>query len=384
MYKKWKSIAALSMAALLGCMMPMGTMLAAEGDTENVQEIDEDSASDTDNVYGGESNIDEDENACDEANAENAHAGGDAGADDENPDDEINAVADVDNAVTAYEESVNDEADTYNDADEGVGDIPETGVSETGDSENSESLPAPVINITFNGQSCKVDGLGGKIDYIYVNNSNQMLEFSASQGEKNLTIYYYLDEFDDMTDSAKEEEQLTWEGPSSSMAYVLSHDKKYVLYARAKGTDGQITYARSCGIVVDTIAPEIVGIVEGNTYPEGTAFKVNDANLESVKVNETIVTPESDGSYLVSANGTSCVIRAKDKAGNEKICSITVTAKNPAEDGVISENGTYTLQAGTSYKLAEGKWQVDGDSTIYQGGSAFYVKTDGDYSFTKR
>lgn len=359
MYKKWKSVAALSMAALLGCLMPMGTMLAAEEDTEAVQESEANSVSDSDEGYDGDANIDENEIAGDEINAE----------DDVNISDEVN----VDDEINA---DSNDNA--------GIEVMSETDAPEAEGAEAQADLPAPVISIKFNGQDCKVDGLGGKIDYIYVNNSNQMLEYSASQDEQNLTIYYYLDEFDDITDNAKEEEQLTWKGPSSSMADVLSHDKKYVLYAKARGTDGQITYARSCGIVVDTIAPKIVGLEEGKAYPEGTTFKVEEANLESVKVNETLVTPESDGSYQVSANGTSCVIRVKDKAGNEKTCSITVTARTPEENGVISANGTYSLKAGTSYKLAEGNWQVSGDNTVYQGGSAFYVKTDGNYSFTKR
>lgn len=366
MYKKWKSVTALSMAALLGCLMPMGTMLAAEENTEVVQESEADSFSDSDEGYDGDANVDENEIAGDEINAED-----DADADDE---------------VTAYDESVSDEADADNDANEGAEDIPETGASETGDSESSESLPAPVINITFNGQDCKVDGLGGKIDYIYVNNPNQQLEYSASQGEKELLIYCYLDKFDDITDNAKDEEQLAslWEGPSSPMINVLSLDKKYVLYVKTKGTDEQIVYARSCGVVVDTTTPKIVGLEEGNTYTEGTTFKVEDANLDSVKVNETIVTPDSDGNYQVSANGTSCLIRAIDKAGNEKTCSITVTARTLEENGVISVNGNYSLKEGTSYKLSEGKWQVDGDSTIYQGGSTFYVKEDREYSFTKR
>lgn len=327
MYKKWKGVAALSMAVLLGCLMPMGTMLAAEEDTEAVQESEADPVSDTD-----------------------------------------------------AEENVG------NDANDGIEDMSETDVPDAGDEEIQVHNDAPVISITLNGENCKVDGLGGKIDYKYVNYSDVKLSFSASQGDNTIFIYYYLDQFDDMTDNAKDEAQMTslWpDGPSSPMQYTLSPNKKYVLYVKAEA-DGQVVYARSCGIVVDTIAPQIVGLENGKAYPEGTTFKVEDANLESVLVNETPVTPDSNGNYQVIANGTSCVIRVKDKAGNEACYSITVTARTPEENGVISANGTYSLKAGTSYKLAEGNWQVSGDNTVYQGGSAFYVKTDGNYSFTKR
>lgn len=410
MYKKWKSVTALGMAALLGCLMPMGTMLAAEENTEAVQESEADPVSDTDESYDGEANLDENENDGDEINADAENTGDEINADAENIDDEVNAYDEnagdevnaedeesVGNESNVDDENAGDEvnvdvanvedvAGDESDVNEGIEVMSETDAPEESDTEEPESLPAPVINITLNGESCKVDGLGGNIDYIYVNNSNPQLEYSASQGEQDLLIYCYLDKFDDIADNAKDGEQLAdlWKGPSSPTIDVLSTNKNYVLYVKAVGTDGQIVYARSCGIVVDTTAPEIVGLDEGKVYQEGTTFKVEDANLESVKVNETIVTPDSNGNYQVSANGTSCVIRAIDKAGNEKTCSITVTARTLEENGVISVNGTYSLKEGTSYKLAEGRWQVSGDSTVYQGDSTFYVKKDGDYRFTKR
>lgn len=363
MYKKWKSVTALSMAALLGCLMPMGTMLAAEDNTEAVQESEADSNAEGENT-DGEVNAEDEENV-DEANADDENAG---------------------DGVIADAGSVSDEADADSNENAGIEVMSETDAPEAAGTETQADLPAPVINITLNGENRKVDGLGGKIDYIYVNNSNPQLEYSASQGEQDLLVYCYLDKFDDIADNAKDGEQLAdlWKGPSSPTIDVLSPNKNYVLYVKAVGADGQITYARSCGIVVDTTAPKIVGLEEGKAYQEGTTFKVEETNLESVKVNETIVTPDSDGNYQVSANGTSCVIRVKDKAGNEKTCSITVTARTLEENGVITVNGTYSLKAGTSYQLAEGKWQVRGDSTVYQGGGTFYVKTDGDYRFTKR
>lgn len=359
MYKKWKSVTALSMAALLGCIIPMGTMMAAEETEENtevVQEIDVDSVSDSDAGYDEDADLDENDITDDED--------------------------------TSEEVIVNTEADADNDGDDGTEVMSDAEETETENTEVQACLDAPVIDITLNGTSYKVDGLGGKIDYKYVNNLNQVFEFSASQENQETSFYYYIDRVEDITANARDEEQMAslWpsEAQSSSMTFSLSLNENYVLYVKAVGEDGQTTYARSGGVVVDTVAPKIVGLEEGKAYPEGTAFKVEEANLESVKVNETLVTPESDGSYLVSANGTSCVIRVKDKAGNEKTCSITVTARVPGENGVISVNGTYSLKAGTAYQLAEGKWQVRGDNTVYQGGSTFYVKTDGDYRFTKR
>lgn len=389
MYKKWKSVTAISMAALLGCLMPMGTMLAAEDNTEAVQESEANPVSDADEVYGGESNVDENESAGDEVNSDGENTDDVVNADDEenigsevNEDNEnVGEEADVDAA------NVEDEADTYGNENAGIEVMSETDAPEAAGIESQADLPAPVINITFNGQSCKVDGLGGKIDYKYVNNTDGKFEFSASQDGQDVAFYYYLDRVEDITANAKEEGELglLWssEAQTSSMTMGLGDNQNYVLYMKVVAGDQSI-YAHSCGVIVDTTAPKIVGLDEGKAYAEGTTFQVDEANLDSVKVNETIVTPDSDGNYQVSANGTSCLIRVRDKAGNEKTCSITVTARNLEENGVISVNGTYALKAGTSYQLAEGKWQVHGDGTIYQGGSAFYVKTDGNYRFTKR
>ncbi len=348
MCRKWKKTAALGLAVLIGGMMPMGTMLAAEDNAEVVQEIE--------------------------------------------------------------------------------ADVAEAG--DTGDTEAPENMDAPVIDITLNGESCKVDGLGGSISYKYTNVSNSKFGLSASLNNRPILFCYYLD--DSPGDEAKDNDNISWSGKCSAMDWGLSSNKSYVVYMKAEA-NGQTVYARSCGVVVDTTAPEIVGLKEGETYPAGTTFKVQDANLDVVMVNETPVTPEEDGSYRVRANGTSCVIRAKDKAGNESTCSITVSGgeepgtgeeepgtgdetpgtgdekpgtgdetpgtgeeepgtgdekpgtgdETPETGNIISESGVYALKAGVKYHLAEGKWKIDGDKSVCEGNSDFYVEKDGNYKFVK-
>lgn len=242
-----------------------------------------------------------------------------------------------------------------------------------------ENTDAPVIDITLNGVNCKVDDPGGDIEYKYFNNPDLELEFSASQNGTKITFSYYLD--NDPGDKAKED--IEWIDDCSLMKWTLSSNKSYVVYVKAE-RNGQTVYARSCGIVSDTIAPKIVGVENGKTYPEGTRFTVEDANPDVVMVNETSAAPESDGNYQVKANGTSCVIRAKDKAGNETVYSINVEGnKTPEAADLISESGVYTLKAGVKYHLAAGNWKIDGDKSVYQGESDFYVKNDGDYIFKK-
>ncbi|MDE6212995.1 MAG: hypothetical protein K2M70_05915 [Lachnospiraceae bacterium] len=379
MHRKWKSMSALGMAVLLGCLVPMNTMLAAEDDTEVVQEVEADSDSDVEVVSDAEEISDDNESIGDETDAEDENADNEADAEEENIAGEGNVE----------DENVIVEVDVANDGDEGIEVMSEAEEPEAGDV--AVQADAPVINITWQGQSYIYD-MGGKIDYTYVNNENQMLECSASQDGKAVSFSYYLDEVTDIEAEAKSAEEITWpDGQTSPWVRILSRNANYVLYVKAVGKDGQTVYARSGGIVVDTIAPEIVGVEAGKTYPEGTSFTVEDANLDVVMINESPVTPASDGSYRVKANGTSCMIRVKDKAGNENTCRIIVFGKlpeeepdEPTEDNVISASGTYSLKTCTSYQLAAGTWQIDGDITVYQGGGTFYVKAAGDYSFTKQ
>ncbi|MDE7258854.1 MAG: hypothetical protein K2N77_06410, partial [Lachnospiraceae bacterium] len=54
------------------------------------------------------------------------------------------------------------------------------------------------------------------------------------------------------------------------------------------------------------------------------------------------------------------------------------------DTNVISKTGDYSLKAGTAYRLGDRKWTLEGDSTVYSGGSTFYVREDGSYHFTQR
>lgn len=384
MYRKWKSVSALGMAALLGCLMPMGTMLAAEENTEVVQEIEADSASDTEAVVDDEAGLDENENVDDEVNADDGNAGDEINADDEDFGDEVN----VDDENVDDEAIADDEVDTDNDANDGIEVMSEATETEAGDTEVPTSLAAPVIDIKWDNQSYTYS-LGDEIDYKYINNRDQAFECSVSQDGQPASFSYYLDKVEGSAISVKGTDKMSsldWKNAQFSQETIpfdKDKDAIYVLYVKVEGA-AETTYARSGVIVVDTIAPETTQLVDGGTYPEGFKFQATDKYLESVKVNGVDVTSGWLAYYQVSANGTStsCEICLMDKAGNEKIYRVNVS-KELAKDDVISTSGIYSLEAGTSYKLAEGKWQVGGDSTVYQGGSTFYV-TAGNYSFTKR
>lgn len=419
MCRSWKGTAALSLAVLIGAMMPMSTMLAAEsGETavsavsENDVPCEDESGAVTDageDMLEDESEdapFDEPENELAELLQENAvpmvmTADPDAGLKEAEPKAQVNAA------------------------------------------ETQESTPAPEIVITRGGEN-KTYPLGGEITFEYANNWGTLFQVSVNPNGSEVSVYYYLDKVTDMKAEARKEEQmgsLFWGAiPSPPMSIEPLRDGNYVVYVKAVQKAGsgqeQTFYARSNGIVVDTVAPKIKeavsgeAFVQGQQYPSDTKFLVEDANLDNVKINEQVTAPLADGMYQVAAqqNSTSCVIRAKDKAGNETVCSISVTPapeepkpedpkpedpkpeepkpeepkpeepkpedpkpeepkpeepKPPETDHVISESKKYTLQAGVKYHLAEGSWKVEGDASVYPGGSDFYVKTDGIYQFSK-
>lgn len=376
MYRNWKKMAALGLAVLIGCMMPMSTMLAAEQDAETVQDTEEDvildgeaadgaDVSDDENVPEDEADLSKDDTLADGTDADDGDVGDEAIV------DEI------------------DEADADEDGSEEI--IPEVRRSAPARvAEDSQSVGAPVIVIKRQGQDKTQHTFGGKIEFEYVNTWAPLYDVSASQDSHEVTLYCYLERGDKDSEAKNEEqvEKLAWgdgtTGQSPSANTPVLRDGNYVLYVKAVGEDSQTAYAWAGGVVVDTESPKVKGVEDGKTYPGDTVFQVEDDNLESVTINEQPAVPEADGSYKVVANGTSCVIKAKDKAGNSISYSITILEENPGEEtDVISKNGTYSLKSGKEYQLTAGKWKLSGDKSVYQGGSTFYVGSDGNYTFVK-
>ncbi len=374
MYRNWKRMAALGLAVLLGCAIPVSTMLAAEQDAETVQDTEEDvildgevadgaDVSDEENVPEDEADLSKDDTLADGTDADDGDVGDEAFV------DEV------------------DEADADEDGSEEM--IPETiQKAPAKAAESPESVAVPVIVIKRQGQDKTQHTFGGKIEFEYVNSWAPLYDVSASQDGNTVTLFCCLENVgkDEETKSEEQVKDLYWgkDGQSSPASIEPTKDGNYVLYVKAVGEDNQTAYAWAGGVVVDTVDPKVTGVENGKTYPEGTVFQVEDDNLESVTINEQPAVPEADGSYKVVANGTSCVIKAKDKAGNSISYSITILEENPGEEtDVISKNGTYSLKSGKEYQLTAGKWKLSGDKSVYQGGSTFYVGSDGNYTFVK-
>lgn len=386
MKKKHKNISALCLTALLVCLLPVNTMLAAAENTDPVQD-----------ASSGAAVVEQkQEDAVENTVSEESEA--------DTEDQETESVTEGEQeAEPATEES--QETDTAEET--GLGLVsgndavsqPQVQVF-SDNSAMEDNSAAPVIRITLQGENV-TQQLGGSIDIVkYLNNQDQSFDISVS-GADGGSVWYFLSRDKESMDATPTE--IPWSKVNSDAdKTVLFHhvDGKYVLYVKVE-VGGQSYYARSGGVVVDTVAPVITGVTDGGTCKAGTTFTVQDANLDTVTINNEIAAPTDDGNYRVKTgeNSTSCVIRATDKTKHETIVSITVEGESDDDDDdnkddnnkdddndttVISESRAYTLKAGTAYRLGSGRWTLSGDSAVYQGGITFYVAADGEYTFNKR
>lgn len=129
-----------------------------------------------------------------------------------------------------------------------------------------------------------------------------------------------------------------------------------------------------------------LSLENGKTYyGDSQKLVIQDDYLSQVYVNGVL--QNLDGTEFVlqlgSNNGKKKYeITAVDVAGNKKTILVTVAAAW-MKTGIIPEGVLVNLETGNGYKLGNGNWKVAGDSTSYSGGTEFYVKKDGSYTFRK-
>lgn len=130
-----------------------------------------------------------------------------------------------------------------------------------------------------------------------------------------------------------------------------------------------------------------LSLENGKTYyGDSVELVIKDECLEQVYLNGVL--QNLSGTELIlqlgSNNGKKKYeITAVDVAGNKKTILVTVAA-TWMKTGIIPEGVLVNLETGNGYKLGTGNWKVEGDSTSYSGGTDFYVKKDGSYTFGKQ
>ena len=126
-------------------------------------------------------------------------------------------------------------------------------------------------------------------------------------------------------------------------SFNIAADDRYVIFARIEDFAGNATYISTDGMIVDTIAPVVDGIKEGNTYCINAKFTVSDENID--KVTDTTASAVTtitavDGVYTLSA-GTH-KITASDNAGNSTVVNVTVNGEHSYSEPTYTFNADNT------------------------------------------
>lgn len=154
-----------------------------------------------------------------------------------------------------------------------------------------------------------------------------------------------------------------------------------------KNAAGEMTDAISIEAIKIKQEVPTVNLEHGKTYyGDSQKLVIRDDYLNQVYVNG--ISQNLSGTELIlqlgSNNGKKKYeITAVDVAGNKKTILVTVAA-TWMKTGIIPEGVLVNLETGNGYKLGTGNWKVAGDSTSYSGGTDFYVKKDGSYTFGKQ
>jgi hypothetical protein len=205
---------------------------------------------------------------------------------------------------------------------------------------------------------------------------------AGTQGEN----HYYISEVTvvpadgyliaDALDGEYQERLVLRQDTAAGMIYLKKQ-------ATGEKTDGIAMEA----IMVDSSAPTITAVKDGATYYKDTIdVVVSDKHLNRIRLNDEIIEVKGTEMKLTLASNhgeEEYQIIATDEAGNETKIQITVAAPW-LQKGIIPTGELIKLKSNQAYSFGDGTWQVSGDDTNYTGGRSFYVKKDGEYTFTKK
>lgn len=166
--------------------------------------------------------------------------------------------------------------------------------------------------------------------------------------------------------------------------FNLNPGNRYVVYVKIVDGAGSVAYISSDGIIVDNTAPRITGITNEKKYCSGVSFEVtDDVLLKSVTVDEKIVKPDKNGSYIIDKNETesSHTIIAEDMAGNKTVYKITTGTKD-GHDTDFEKNPQFVWEIVPGENL--GIMETYGVIPKYNARAVFYCSRCEDYTVEKK
>ncbi len=114
---------------------------------------------------------------------------------------------------------------------------------------------------------------------------------------------------------------------------AVSGGDKFVIYARAQDNAGNVVWVSSDGLVLDSTAPVITGVKDGDVLYGDQSFRVQEDNLAGITVDGQPVTV-TDNKFGIAADGKSHTIVVTDRSGNQLTLTVTVhLPKDPSSPG---------------------------------------------------
>ena len=178
------------------------------------------------------------------------------------------------------------------------------------------------------------------------------------------TVQYYLAEQAMTLDEVKVMAEGWISADNGVESFKLEAGKEYLIYVKAVDAEGNIGYA-SKRIFRDKTAPVITGIENATAYCEAPSFKVtDDASLNNVTVNGIVLTPDTDGTYIINTAGDVEVI-ATDACGNTTtVCIYVGDLDKRAAKVTIQDGETETVTLDKSKKAVENKIEISTSTII--------------------
>lgn len=223
--------------------------------------------------------------------------------------------------------------------------------------EGVADITAPDTEIKVSNKTWK--SILNKITFGLFFKETQKAEITATDEGSGVNKYYYY------VDKSGSEESLTKKQLQSvdwkeGTSVTFSEDSNYVIYAKVTDKAGNIKYVSTDGIVIDTIAPQVSGVESNQTYTKTQTFTVTDNNLDTVKVDDKVVTSYT----LVPKKGT-YKIEVTDKSGNKTtLNNITVNwekVKKPTVESKVYTGQTLTANISKNdlYTVKENNGGID-------------------------
>ena len=175
--------------------------------------------------------------------------------------------------------------------------------------------------------------------------TTQSVRVASDDGESGVDkTYYYLSHKELSEEEAKE--ITTWTEFKDS--FNINPNNSYVIYIKITDKVGNSSIINTEGLVLDNILPHIGGVTDGKTYCGSVTVTVTDDNLDTVKVNGNAIILREDKFTLYPSDKAQTII-ARDKSGNEKSVSITVSSDHVWDDGVVTLEATASEKGVKTY-----------------------------------